>query len=231
MNPNPDAPYINRRSMGQSVAKIIRERITSGFYSPGERLIEEQLSSELDISRFSIRDGLHILQAEDLIVRERNKQTCVISFDEKRIEDIYGIRIAIETFSVDVICTKNLSVEELEKNAAMADMLRKEIAQGNPNEHDVFQLIKEYDMSFHETLIRIADNQYCISVWKTIKNQLLTLYSQILKNNANRMRMLTSSVTHNDLLQLIKERDTESLNSKLHRHIKDNINFFIREIQ
>lgn len=68
---NAEAAYVR-------IAGILRERILSGEYSPGQQLqTEMQLCRELDVSRITIRQALKILEDETLISRRRGSGTYV----------------------------------------------------------------------------------------------------------------------------------------------------------
>ena len=49
------------------VAGLLRDRIVKGEIAAGDRLIERQLSKELDVSRTPIREALKLLEADGLI--------------------------------------------------------------------------------------------------------------------------------------------------------------------
>ena len=46
------------------VTDKLRERILNGQYEPGERLVENKLSSELGVSRIPVREALRSLATE-----------------------------------------------------------------------------------------------------------------------------------------------------------------------
>ena len=213
---------ISKKSLGEAVAAVLEERIVSGYYSPGERLLEDQLANELEISRPSLRDGLLILKAKDLVVREPNRLTRVIDFTPKKIEDIYAIRSALETFSIDIIRDKKLSVDPLQNYIALADF-----PIGDRSEESVFEIIKNADIKFHETLIEIAGNQYCMQMWDTLRNQLLMLYSQILKNDRHRFNILNFSLNHRDIYLNLKNCNFEKAKEEVRQHIIDNTSLLV----
>ena len=51
----------------------IRQAIIDGSYAPGQRLIEQSISEEFDLSRTPIRESLRRLEAEGLVLIERNR--------------------------------------------------------------------------------------------------------------------------------------------------------------
>lgn len=79
----------------QTVAKL-REAISSGMLSPGERLVETALCQLMGVSRTSIREALRRLEAEHLVVNVPNVGPSVASIDWIAAEQIYEVRAMLE---------------------------------------------------------------------------------------------------------------------------------------
>jgi DNA-binding GntR family transcriptional regulator len=52
--------------------RLIRERIESGIYQPGQRLVIDALARDLDMSQVPIREAIRRLQAEDWVTYRHN---------------------------------------------------------------------------------------------------------------------------------------------------------------
>jgi DNA-binding GntR family transcriptional regulator len=63
---------------------VLRARIESGIYPPGQRLVIDQLASELKISQVPIREAVRRLEAECLIEYAANTGATVARFDPER---------------------------------------------------------------------------------------------------------------------------------------------------
>ncbi len=64
------------KPVAEQVEDIIRERIHSGVYPPGERIpSEDSLAEELQVSRASIRSALTVMATEGLIIRRQGDGT------------------------------------------------------------------------------------------------------------------------------------------------------------
>ena len=74
----------------------LREGITSGFFKPGERLIERKLCNLMGISRTPLREALRQLETEGLIEIESfsGPRVAVVTFEQA--QDIYQVRILLE---------------------------------------------------------------------------------------------------------------------------------------
>ena len=87
---------------------ILREQLLSGVLEPGARLTEIELSSELQIARATVRQALHHLAQQGLIVLIPYTGWMVIDLTSGDAWEIYTLRAAIEALAAKLAAT-NLS--------------------------------------------------------------------------------------------------------------------------
>ncbi|WP_158213343.1 GntR family transcriptional regulator [Pigmentiphaga sp. NML080357] len=87
---------ISPRSVQQETVRLVREAITSGYFKPGERLVEAKLCSLLGVSRTSVREALRVLATEKLITIVPNKGPSVAELSWQEAENIYHLRALLE---------------------------------------------------------------------------------------------------------------------------------------
>lgn len=80
----------------QRVADILAERILAGEMRPGDRIKQDELASELNISRIPIRDALRILETRGLVSLKANYGARVASLSIRDMEISYQIREQLE---------------------------------------------------------------------------------------------------------------------------------------
>src|SRR5689334_24083599 len=80
----------------------VRQAIVENRYPPGHRLVEQRIAEELGLSRTPVREALRMLQAEGLVVSERNRGSMVRPLSETEIVDLYGLRIRLESYAVEM---------------------------------------------------------------------------------------------------------------------------------
>lgn len=78
------------------VAVAIRQRIVKGALKPGERLPEERVRAELEVSRSSLREGLQLLIRERLVVHRLSRGFFIRELSRADISDLFQARILIE---------------------------------------------------------------------------------------------------------------------------------------
>lgn len=91
MKRNEQSPVASQR-----VADVLAERILSGHLKPGERLKQDELAAELNISRIPVRDALRILETRGLVSLRANAGARVTSLTVRDMAISYRIREQLE---------------------------------------------------------------------------------------------------------------------------------------
>lgn len=93
-------------SVREKVYQKLKHLILTGHFLPGEKLTEEHLAHRMGVSRTPIREALHKLESENLIL-PREKRGFVISGDSKEeVEELFEIRGILEGHALRVISQK-----------------------------------------------------------------------------------------------------------------------------
>ena len=78
--------------MAEFAATQIRDAIINGQYRPGDRLIENDLATQLQISRHPVREALRRLGREGFVTMRANRGAVVAEVDAMSILEVYEIR-------------------------------------------------------------------------------------------------------------------------------------------
>src|SRR5262245_63600525 len=100
--------------------EAVRAAIVEGRYAPGHRLVEQGIAAELGLSRTPVREALRMLQAEGLVVSERNRGAMVRPLSSTEVVDLYGLRIRLESYAVE-LATERATETELGELVDAAD--------------------------------------------------------------------------------------------------------------
>lgn len=84
-------------SVQRETIRKLREAIMSGYFGPGERLVESSLCERLGVSRNSLREAMRVLAAEQLVVLTPNRGPSVATMDWADAEQLYETRILLES--------------------------------------------------------------------------------------------------------------------------------------
>ena len=74
----------------------VRNAIISGYFRPGDRLVERDLCDQLGVSRTIVREVLRHLESEGLVATQGNRGPIVAILDLEEAKQIYEIRGALE---------------------------------------------------------------------------------------------------------------------------------------
>ena len=162
-----------KSTLGQSTARILRDRIMRGEYEQGSKIVEEDIAEEFSISRSCVRDALLLLEMEGLIVREINKRKTVRKFTRKNIEELLRARIAIETPAA-IECASNNTIPESELKHNI-DLMQKFSALNSSDDRDGLIMA---DLAFHDEIIFASKNTYYEKFWSDVRSQCLMLMNR-----------------------------------------------------
>lgn len=114
----------------ESVTDRLRGLILNRHLGPGERLVQDDLAEQLGVSRTPIREALHALAADGLVVLAPRKGASVAAFSLEDLKDLYSIRIPLEGYGA-LLATQAAGPEDLAKLHALVTQMEKLFHAGN----------------------------------------------------------------------------------------------------
>lgn len=87
------------RSKSQQAYTFLRDRITSGAYSPGYRLVLGQVASELGFSTVPVREAIRMLEAEGVVTYVHNVGAQVTTLNSVIYRDTMETLSLVEGFA------------------------------------------------------------------------------------------------------------------------------------
>ncbi|MDM0117132.1 GntR family transcriptional regulator [Variovorax sp. J22R133] len=79
-------------TLPEQIAERIFNAIASGEYAPGDRIREEALAEEFEVSRGPVREALRILESDSVVRILPNRGAHVTQLSIKEVGDIFEIR-------------------------------------------------------------------------------------------------------------------------------------------
>lgn len=131
------------------------ERIISGEFAAGERLVEEELARTYNVSRTPIREVLFALEKDGLVERVRNQGARVAAFSPDDVEEIFDIRNALECHAL----SKAIRTIKLSELMELERQLIPLIGQETPAARD---RLAQIDMRFHKLVVEGSGNRRLI---------------------------------------------------------------------
>jgi DNA-binding GntR family transcriptional regulator len=141
-----------RRVLADEVADGIREAIFSGRIDLGHRLVEEELASNMNVSRGPVREALVLLSQEGLVILERHRGATVAHLGLDEVHEIYSLRTALESLAAEWLCV-NATEEDFQRMAAVLqqfDKLPRPLTR---------PAVAGLDVAFHDALFQAAHHR------------------------------------------------------------------------
>ena len=183
-------------------------RIVKGQYSANERLIEDDLAKEFQVSRTPIRETLRLLQQDGLIQILPNRGARVYGFTPDDLEDIYEIRRVLEVLALE-LTVPMLSINELMK---VRQAVEATASTTDPTRH------VEADGMLHRFITESSRRRRLIENL----NQLFHLMQTFRELGFQDEEIQRSTYTeHMELIDALSIRDLDAAKQILERHIKN----------
>ena len=80
----------------ERVAQNLIDGIRNGHLTPGQRLIESELATRLQVARTSVREALQRLEAMGLLIQTRHRGFLIRTMTRDRLCDVYAVRESLE---------------------------------------------------------------------------------------------------------------------------------------
>ncbi|MDQ0272704.1 GntR family transcriptional regulator [Cytobacillus purgationiresistens] len=209
------AKWLSKASAGDRVISELRMQIISGKIESGTIISENKIASDFAVSRSPVREALKILASENMIQPKR-MGAVVIGLTEKKIEEIYDVRILIETFVYERLVRTDVDelVKELSK---ILEIMKVTIKYRDADE------FSNQDLLFHETIIGAIDHSYILMIWNNLKPVmesliLLSMRERFQENYDDFTRIVKN---HELYIEAIKTKDRALMIQSLHQNFDD----------
>jgi DNA-binding GntR family transcriptional regulator len=207
-----DGFVLRRSTTAQQVADGLSERILAGAFTPGDRLRESAIATELGVARNTVREAVRILELSGLVRYEVNRGAVVISPTPENVDALYTARERLEIAAV----ARPATPEKLEALsaafAALAEAARSRDA----------RRIVEMDLAFHTAVVALLNSSRLDDFYADLIQE-LRFYLMVLsvedREFENPDRLLAE---HKVILEAIRSGDTHRAAEEVGAHIEAN---------
>ncbi|SEP78740.1 DNA-binding transcriptional regulator, GntR family [Virgibacillus subterraneus] len=207
---------MTKQSMAQYVYEKLKAGILSQKLNPGQKLIENDISDTLGVSRTPIRNAFSKLQEEGIVTILPNKGAHVINPAIEEIIEAFTFRKHLELIATEHIMER-IEEKDIEK---LKELIHEEIE--TYDQKDLAGYI-DINTQFHKILVNISDNRFLKEQAKKMIHQThiyLILYDQFYVVNKKDSR---GPKEHQEIVNLIESRDADAFKLLLDKHISSTI--------
>jgi len=202
-------PVGKPRSVGDAVYDALKTAITKGDLSPGQRLIERQLSTQLRTSRIPIREAIKKLEKDGLVEKLLKRGFIVKSVTEAEIEETFGIRAVLESYAA-YLATGRVTDALMKRLERTVQVYREALTAKN-----VEQMMAA-NAQFHEAIYKASGSEKLYTLINNFRDY-ISRYRKTLLTTHEFAKV--SLEDHVRMLEAMRDGDKEKVEELVKKHI------------
>jgi len=190
------------------VTETLRLAILKGHFAPGEKIDQELVARELDVSRTPVREALKILDSEGFVEIRPHRGAFITEVEEEDVRNVYEVRALIEA---ELVRRVTPSIP-----APVLDELHQRL-KGLEDRVEDRERHVDADIGFHDELARQADNGLFEEILESLTNRIMRVrrFAQL----QPQYHMVESHREHRAILNAMRERDREKAAVLMEEHL------------
>jgi DNA-binding GntR family transcriptional regulator len=208
---------IDRVSVADQVASILRQRILTGELRPGTPLQEVPLAASLGVSRNTMREATRILSLENLLKRSIHRGVAVSQLSLKDVQEIYHLRRMLEI--AGILAAKERRSEVLPELRTALEGYARAV-----RERDWPRAVG-FDLQFHSLLIRFHHNRRLEAFYQRVIGELRMGMVLVDRGHDHPSALIP---VHRKIYQLLAAGNLKQCAAVLVQHLDDSESRLIR---
>jgi DNA-binding GntR family transcriptional regulator len=192
-----EADRLDHQPVSARIRNVLLERILSGDYSPGERLVELKLAREFGTSQAPVREALRDLETAGLVTIKPRRGSFVNDYHARAQHEIYTVRGALEEAGM------RLAMPRLTRdNSALAvhiEGMREAAIAGD------VEGMTRHSVAFHRAIMRASGNELLLRMWESLHVEIHSHKTAMQPN----IDLTAIAESHAPILDAVKRGDTE----------------------
>ena len=197
-------------NLSRDVFTELSDRILHWEYAPGQRLTEELLCAEFNVSRSPVREALQMLAARNLIDKKPRQGYRVKQLNLTEIHELYDVRSALETHVMECVCRDGMEVSQLLKLEEQWTKFLRDLP--GMDSYPV-----DEDEEFHQTFAQATKNHTLQLMLKNIDDRIRFVRSNDIRTPE---RMRDTCLEHLAILAAVRHSDTAKAIDLVRRNIE-----------
>jgi DNA-binding GntR family transcriptional regulator len=205
--PRLDAPNLGiTPSASEVIAAHLRSAIVAGQFAEDEPVRQDDIARLFNVSKIPVREALKRLEAEGLVIFQRNKGAVVTRLSEPELAQMFEVRILLEDKLL------RLAIEHMdEQTFTQAESL----CEAFINEHDVGRWAA-LNWTLHACLYEPAQRPFLLNLLRSIHDKLERYLRLQLSLSEGKQR---ADHEHRAIIQACRAGDIERAATLLDTHI------------
>ncbi len=200
------------KGLSNWVTTSLREAILNGNFEPGEKLDQDMIASELDVSRTPIREALKVLASEGFVEIRSYHGAYIPIISQQDIYDVYEIRWIVES-EITRQATSSIPVDVLDylDHLVLQDTL--------PLDANSDKRFYQVDQELHGTIAGYCRNRLFKEILDKLNNRIVRVRTFALHQPGSHLD--NSHFEHVEIIAAMRSRDETEAAKKMEIHLKN----------
>jgi len=198
-----------RAPTGVDIADWVRERIRTGRFVPGQRLVEVDIIRQTGASRSKAREALQRLEGEGLVQIEEFRGASVKNTGLEEVAQIYRARVALEGICAGDFA-RNASPAQKAQLCAVQEELDRSVEQRAPDRFG------RLNLEWHRLIVEGSGNGVIAELLKRLN---VPIHRLLFESFYDEVRLRTANADHRNILRLLLAGDAEGAEAAMRSHI------------
>lgn len=186
------------------VYQYIAQQISKGELVPGEKINENEICRELNISRTPVREALIQLSSEGVLESLPRKGFVIKQMGESEARQLYQVIGALDGLAAQLACSA-LTDKQLKDMSFYIDSMELAINSGN------YEMYYKQQEIFHDIYISECGNDVLIRTLSQLKNKFVSKKYDLSADVKGREVLQMTNSEHRTILELFQKKDGKGL--------------------
>lgn len=200
---------LQSQSLTTLVQRELERRILAGELEPGDKITEEDIAGDLNVSRGPVREAFRALEQAGLVRTEKNRGVFVRQVSVEDADEIYEVRAGLDELIGRLLATRIRSSQLAELRELLKKMQKAARAR---SVDDYYPL----NVEFHDRLAEFTGNRTLLAHYRRLVNELHLYRRETLSRGADSFPISTRE--HAEIVDALARRDRDRAGKLMYEH-------------
>ncbi len=203
-------------ALSQKAYNLLKEKIITLEFGPGEPLDEKKIEREFGLGRTPLREAILKLEADNLVDVFPGKGTYVKQITLKGVRDLLQALLAMERATIELTIL-NITPEQIAEIRSISEQIKEAIRKRDPLH------ITYFNSQFHRLIAKASDNEYLSAYIQKIRVEeqrlaFLCFSKEVSATYPLREHFDQVIQQHSNIITYIEKKDAERLDEEVVNH-------------
>lgn len=213
MQPEDKFPTLMTHRLSEQVYDHLKTAILQGRFSPGERLIPEDLAAHFQVSMTPVRDALKQLESDGLVKIVARRGVFITEVSAQDVVDLFQIRQIVESAAVEHL--DHVPPAILRR---LREIVSEMEAMQDADHYQDYARYAQLDAEFHRQIVALLENEQLSRLYEGLRwpIQLVLVLSQ-----AQQQRAIETLTEHKAILTAMAECSPIQARQAIVQHLRN----------